>query len=828
MTIGLRERKRLATLLSDQAMDAIAKTGSGQRLLSNESFSGVALVSDIRNFTGLCEEHEPDKVTELLNDHFAGMASIISSHGGRIYKFIGDAIEAVFPENPDLPDNAAARAFNAASLMLIKAKQINQMRLRRKQFDYRIGIGLAYGEMHSGSIGSIDTRLDYAIIGEPLKLAEKLEALSVNNQAYPMVIDERLCKALSGHGMVFNEIGNSEGKPGFSLYELGSEYHALTSVEQKGNSGAGGFQDSEVKKFVVGAGQSLSPYRAFIPGVALLIAIVCGIVFASHFRRDSAIMREKSNATYENHRMLEQLRSENAELIGFEANTRRLLRELETQMTANPDLTKEQVGNFLKPAVGGTIGDSVIASRMAVYYVEPAPVTATPSYQGHPVFVEGWNKEHSALLLDLATTSRQLFDSSFALTPPEEDKPYFREIFGDQIEGAILHREMLGKAVEIARGNAKEYFFWDYIVVGSDQERKGAFSKSQNARIVGYFLAAAPADQLKHSASHLVSSYKTGKQQLALVNETGSATFSAEFPAELRPQIKFLEPLPFCANAVISDVNLQLGTKPYRLVVCNAIKATSAFTSTPLLLAALIISAILLIFWWKTALGETIVNRSLAAKLWLTLLLASIVPLITVVFVFGLFTDEDYSVGVSKERAELHRFMDLFELRESFADPLAWKMVRDWSTRPETQKLANMLNSERKSSGQISSDSVTLLASMFKSWFTEYETLDRKIINFSPKDIVMAGDGWTFACSGKDSMEPSEFGIMLKGVAKNMADKRVSRTIKTGLDSQAVQSEIIVETGLQTVRSLFGDDVFVRMAHSVEVPVLMNVISGTA
>ncbi|MBU1107670.1 MAG: HAMP domain-containing protein [Candidatus Riflebacteria bacterium] len=832
MTIGLRERKRLGTLLSDQAMDAIAKTSTGQRQLNNESFAGVALVSDIRNFTGLCEKHEPGKVTELLNEHFAGMASIISSHGGRIYKFIGDAIEAVFPENPDLPDDAAARAFNAASLMLIKAKQINQMRLRRKQFDYRIGIGLAYGNMHSGSIGSIDTRLDYAIIGEPLKLAARLEALSVQNQAFPMVIDEHLCNALSGRGMVFTEIGNTEGKPGFSLNELGSEYKALTSIELKGTSSNGENLEDGVKKFVVGAGEAQSPYRTFIPGVALLVAVVCGIIFAAHFRQNSVLMREKSNAASENQRTLEQLRSDNAELVGFEANCRHLLAELESQMTANPDFTKEQVNNFLKPKVGTIIGNDIVASRMAVYYIEPTQDTATHSYQGHPVFVEGWNREQSALLLDQATTSRQLFDSFFELQMVkdllEEQKPYFRDVFGDQITGAVLHREILSKAVEFSRNGTKEFFFWDYIVAGGDSDRNSAFSRCKDARIVGYFLAAAPADKLKHSATHLVNSYKSERQQLALVSETGSATYSAGFPSGLRQQIKYSEPLPFCANAVINDIHLQLGTEPYRLVVCNAVDSKSAFANAPLLLTAFILSGILLIFWWKTSLGETFVNRSLAAKLWLTLLLASIVPIITVFFVFGLFTDEDYSVGIAKEKTELHRFIDLFELRESFADPLAWKMVRNWSKQPYTQDLANQLNSESRKNGQISSASIALISDMFKSWFTEYETLDQKIINFSPKDIVIAGDGWSFASSGKDSMKPSEFGVMLQGVANNMANNRISQKIKTGLDSNAVQSEIIVETGLQTVRSLFGDDVFVRMAHSVEVPVLMNVINGTA
>jgi len=153
-------------LLSDQAVEAIAKSGqSDSGVLAGDTFAGVALVSDIRSFTGLCEEHSPDNITDLLDEHFAQMARIISEHGGRIYKFIGDAIEAVFPEDDMRTESPAERAFNAARFMLSCLKTINVERSRRKLFNYRIGVGLASGQMYSGSLGSLATRLVFAILG---------------------------------------------------------------------------------------------------------------------------------------------------------------------------------------------------------------------------------------------------------------------------------------------------------------------------------------------------------------------------------------------------------------------------------------------------------------------------------------------------------------------------------------------------------------------------------------------------------------------------------------------------------------------------------------
>ena len=54
-----------------------------------------------------------------------------------------------------------------------------------EQFEYKIGIGLAFGSMVSGAVGSEDTRLDYTIIGEPLKKATHLESLSKQNPFHP-------------------------------------------------------------------------------------------------------------------------------------------------------------------------------------------------------------------------------------------------------------------------------------------------------------------------------------------------------------------------------------------------------------------------------------------------------------------------------------------------------------------------------------------------------------------------------------------------------------------------------------------------------------------
>ena len=205
MIDGLKERERLSKLISDQAVHALEKH-SNTLLDNTETFDGVALVSDIRNFTGISEENDPMIITDLLNEHFAEMTKVISDNGGLIYKFIGDAIEAVFPERNDQTESASERAFKAGCMMITVLASINAKRKKRGLFTYRMGVGLCKGIMYSGSVGSIETRLDYAILGDALKTAAKFESLSIQNPSFPLIIGENIAEKLSLKGFSFRSL----------------------------------------------------------------------------------------------------------------------------------------------------------------------------------------------------------------------------------------------------------------------------------------------------------------------------------------------------------------------------------------------------------------------------------------------------------------------------------------------------------------------------------------------------------------------------------------------------------------------------------------------
>ena len=133
------------------------------------------LFCDIRGFTAFSEKAPPEKVVEYLNEYLDAMVRAIASAGGTIDKFIGDAIMAVFGgvldvENP--PDSALA----AALLMRASLTELNQRREAAGLPTIRNGIGIHYGEVLQGAIGSAE-RKDFTVIGDTVNSASRLEGL---------------------------------------------------------------------------------------------------------------------------------------------------------------------------------------------------------------------------------------------------------------------------------------------------------------------------------------------------------------------------------------------------------------------------------------------------------------------------------------------------------------------------------------------------------------------------------------------------------------------------------------------------------------------------
>jgi adenylate cyclase len=127
---------------------------------------------DFRSFTAGARSRSPQDVVDRLDGAFAVLVEILDRHGGIVNKFLGDGFLALFGA-PFEATEAPHRAVAAAREMLLAMNAIND----GASWPLRIGIGIHFGEVVAGNIGS-PRRKEYTVIGDTVNFASRLEALN--------------------------------------------------------------------------------------------------------------------------------------------------------------------------------------------------------------------------------------------------------------------------------------------------------------------------------------------------------------------------------------------------------------------------------------------------------------------------------------------------------------------------------------------------------------------------------------------------------------------------------------------------------------------------
>lgn len=156
-----------ATIEPDAALvDAVRAAGRERRI--------AVLFADLRGFTGLAESRLPFDVVYLLNRYFRAMAQAIEGAGGRVDKFLGDGIMALFGDGEAEDANAAAAALRAAAAMLEALDRLNDELRPDLDQPLRMGIGLHYGRAIIGVMGH-GPASGATAVGDTVNTASRLE-----------------------------------------------------------------------------------------------------------------------------------------------------------------------------------------------------------------------------------------------------------------------------------------------------------------------------------------------------------------------------------------------------------------------------------------------------------------------------------------------------------------------------------------------------------------------------------------------------------------------------------------------------------------------------
>ena len=169
---------RLAKYLSPQIYQSIFSDQQGTEVRHARK-NLTLFFSDIVQFTDLTDTMEPERLATVINSYLSEMSIIALESGGTIDKFIGDAI-LVFFGDPE-SEGETEDALKCVEMALRMKQRIQELQKHWKKLGasngLRVRMGISSGYCTVGNFGS-DLRLDYTVLGSPVNLAARLEAMA--------------------------------------------------------------------------------------------------------------------------------------------------------------------------------------------------------------------------------------------------------------------------------------------------------------------------------------------------------------------------------------------------------------------------------------------------------------------------------------------------------------------------------------------------------------------------------------------------------------------------------------------------------------------------
>jgi class 3 adenylate cyclase/DNA-binding NarL/FixJ family response regulator len=126
--------------------------------------------TDIRSFTNLSESMSPRDNFKFLASFLRNVTPIIRQAGGFVDKYLGDGVLALFPGEP-------AQAVLAATQVQRQIERYNHGRRLAGYRQVRVGIGLHYGSLMLGTIGTAD-QMQTTVISDAVNVASRLEGMT--------------------------------------------------------------------------------------------------------------------------------------------------------------------------------------------------------------------------------------------------------------------------------------------------------------------------------------------------------------------------------------------------------------------------------------------------------------------------------------------------------------------------------------------------------------------------------------------------------------------------------------------------------------------------
>lgn len=177
-----RQGQQVRTLLDRFVSKNVAEEllDSNRPTMPQQLVNVTVLMSDLRGFSLLSEEHGPAITVNLLSNYLEEMVEVIETYGGTIDEVLGDALLVLFGAPQPRPDHAETAVACALSMQLAMAR-VNRRNSQQHLPELEMGIGLCTGEVLAGTVGT-ERRAKYGVVGAAVNLASRIEELTIGGE----------------------------------------------------------------------------------------------------------------------------------------------------------------------------------------------------------------------------------------------------------------------------------------------------------------------------------------------------------------------------------------------------------------------------------------------------------------------------------------------------------------------------------------------------------------------------------------------------------------------------------------------------------------------
>ncbi|RLF60279.1 MAG: adenylate cyclase, partial [Thermoplasmata archaeon] len=154
-------------------------SGNGHIAQESQRKMMTVVFSDIRGFSTLTDDLEPEEIFHLLDQYLSEMIKIVHRFDGTLNKIIGDGLLIFFGDPFPIEDHAE----RAVRMAVEMQKKVSELRGEWKGYDHDLGVGIGIntGYMTVGNIGA-EIHRDYTVIGNQVNVAARLESTATAGQ----------------------------------------------------------------------------------------------------------------------------------------------------------------------------------------------------------------------------------------------------------------------------------------------------------------------------------------------------------------------------------------------------------------------------------------------------------------------------------------------------------------------------------------------------------------------------------------------------------------------------------------------------------------------